>query len=129
MATRHRCISARVQDVLRCYDTMNRSLRMKEKRPRKRQSFCSFVLFLTSFEFTNFLREKKQAELNQTALSVDEILLRASGMPRAGGRHQLPVFFPRTLPHTTSQRPPKVCSWHVHRIRKSHIYIQTDLWV
>ena len=52
---------------------------------------CSF--FLTNFEFTNRLREKKRAELNQTALSVDEILLRASGMPRAGGRHQLPVFF------------------------------------
>ena len=53
---------------------------------------CSF--FLTTFEFTNRLREKKRAELNQTALSVDEILLRASGMPHAGGRHQLPVFFP-----------------------------------
>ena len=51
---------------------------------------CSF--FLTTFEFTYRLREKKRAELNQTALSVDEILLRASGMPRAGGRHQLPVF-------------------------------------
>ena len=96
-------------------------LRVKAKRPQKRQSFCSFVLFfLTTFELTNRLREKKRAELNQTALSVDEILLRSSGMPRAGGRHQLPVFFPRTLPQTTSQRPPEVRSWHVHCIRKSH---------
>ena len=88
---------------------------------------CS--LFLTTFEFTNRLREKKRAELNQTDLSVDEILLRASGMPRAGGRHQLPVFFPRTLPQITSQTPPEVRSWHVHRIRKSHIYIQTNFCV
>ena len=34
---------------------------------------CSF--FLTRFEFTNRLRENKRAELNQTALAVDEILL------------------------------------------------------
>ena len=61
--------------------------------------FLFFSFFLTSCEFTKRLHEKKRAELNQTALSVDEILLRASGMPRAGGRHQLPVFsFPRTLP-------------------------------
>ena len=54
---------------------------------------CSF--FLTNFEFTNRLREKKRAELNETALSVDDILLRASGVPRAGGHHQLPgCFFP-----------------------------------
>ena len=53
---------------------------------------CSF--FLTTFEFTDRLREKKRGELNQTALSVDIILLRESGMPRAGGRHQLPVFSP-----------------------------------
>ena len=53
---------------------------------------CSFFFLLLS-NFTNRLREKKRAELNQTDLSVDEILLRASGMPRAGGRHQLPVFF------------------------------------
>ena len=95
---------------------------------------CSF--FLTTFEFTNRLREKKRAELNQTTLSVDEILLRASGMPRAGGRHQHPgfflrVFFPRILPQTTSQRPPEVRSWHVHRICKSHIYKikRTLLWL
>ena len=88
---------------------MMSSLRVKAKRPQIRQSFCSFILFfLTAFEFTDRLREKKSAEVNQTALSVDEILLRASGMPRAGGRHQLPVFFPKTLPQTPSQRPPEV---------------------
>ena len=38
-------------------------------------------------------------------------------------------FLPRTLPQTTSQGPPEVRSWHLHRIRKSHIYIQTDFCV
>ena len=86
------------------------------KTTSKQTVFLFVCFFLTTFEFTNRLREKKRAELNQTALSVDEILLRASGMPRAGGRHQLPVFF-QDSSTTTSQRPPEVRYWHVHRIR------------
>ena len=103
------------------------SIRVKAKRPQKKDSLSVPVFFiLISFEFTNHLREKEGAELNETALSVDEILLRVSGRPRGGGRHQLSIFFRRTLPRTTSQRPPEVRSSHVHRIRLSHIYNQTD---
>ena len=122
--------SARVRGVLRCYDTIDRvvrrlSLSLRCLLPnegkttsKKRPSFSvPLFFFLTSLEFTNCLRKKKRAELNQTALSVDEFLLLASGRPRGGGRHQRPVFFHMTLPQTTSQRPPEVRSWHAHCIR------------
>ena len=72
--------------------------------------------FLTSFEFTNRLREKKRAEVNQTALSVEENLLRASGRPRGGGRRQLPVFFPglfhKLLARDRAGGPFLACSLH-----------------
>ena len=119
--------SAQVRGVLRCYDAIDRVMRglplslrcllseWRQNDVKKKDSLSvPLFFFLISFEFTYRLREKKRAELNQTALSVDEILLRASGRPRGGGRHQLPgFFFFRTLPQTTSQRPSEVRSWHM----------------
>ena len=101
------------------------SLRVQAKRPSKRTVFLFFCSsFLTSFEITNHLREKKREELNQTALSVDEFLacLVLEDAINFG-------FFPRTLLQTTSQILLEVRSWHVHRICKSHMYIQTDFCV
>ena len=86
---------ATMLSISSCASLMSSVFACEGKTTSKKRVFlflCSF--FLTTFEFTNRLREKKRAELNQTALLVDEVLLRASGMPRSGGRHQLPGFFP-----------------------------------
>ena len=84
--------AARVRGVLRCYDAIHLvlqwgvtllvmiSLRVKAEKPQKRQRFCSFVLFSflipVHHQYKNLpthYREKKCAELNQAAVSVDEM--------------------------------------------------------
>ena len=147
MATTHRCIlrcltqllfeafsvatTLSIASCVGCHFPCDVFFPSEGKTTSKKDSLSvPLFFFLTSFEFTNRLREKKRAGLNQTALSVDEILLRASGRPCGGGRHQLPVFFSPGLFHKLLARGrPEVRSWHVHRIHKSHIYIQTDFCV
>ena len=90
--------SARVRGVFRCYDAIDRvvewaitflvksSLRVKAEQSKKRQRFCSFVLFSLPWPVPVQIRihqpifvKKKIAELNQAALSVGGIFLVPSG--------------------------------------------------
>ena len=87
--------SARVRGVFRCYDAIDRvvewaitflvksSLRVKAEQSKKRQRFCSFVLFSLPVPVQIRIHQpifvKKKCKLNQTALSVGGIFLVPSG--------------------------------------------------
>ena len=136
--------SARARGVLRCYDGIDRVVRglslslwcllceWRQNGLQKDSLSVPLFCFLATFEFTNRLHEKKKTCRTKSNGSVRGWNFTASfGHASCKRTPSTSGFFPRTLPQTTSQRPPEVRSFllHVHRVRKSHIYIQTDFCV
>ena len=106
--------SARVRGVFRCYDAIDRvvelaitflvksSLRVKAEQSKKRQRFCSFVLFSLPVAVQIRIHQpifvkKKNCRTESNGLVSRWNFSCSFGQARVGGRNQLPVF-PGPLP-------------------------------
>ena len=106
------------------------SLRVKAKRPQKRQSFCSFVLFFSYYFRIYWPSSWKETCRTKSNGSVSRWNFTASfGHASCRRTPSTSGLFYQDSSTTTSQRPPEIRSWHVHRICMSHIYVQTDFCV